>query len=125
MAAAYNPVGWFEIPVTDIVRAKAFYEAVLQLKLEMHEMEKVTMAWFPMVDGVYGAAGSLVQGSCYSPSQNGSLIYFTAPDIDASLDRVSKAGGKVLTVKTSIGEYGFVGYFEDTEGNRLGLHAMQ
>jgi hypothetical protein len=125
MAAAYNPVGWFEIPVTDISRARVFYEAVLQLTLEVHEMEKVTMAWFPMVDGEYGAAGSLVQGSCYGPSETGSLIYFTTPDIVASLERVTKAGGKVLTEKTSIGEYGFVGYFNDTEGNRIGLHSMQ
>ncbi len=29
-----NPVGWFEIYVQDMKRAKTFYEAVLQGKLE-------------------------------------------------------------------------------------------
>jgi uncharacterized protein len=29
-----NPVGWFEIYVQDMPRAKAFYEAVFQGKLE-------------------------------------------------------------------------------------------
>jgi predicted enzyme related to lactoylglutathione lyase len=120
MGAVYNPVGWFEIAVTDMARARAFYEAVLQLSLEVHEMDNVTMAWFPMADKEYG---SLVQGSGNKPSKHGSLLYFTAPDIDASLDRVTKAGGKVLSLKTSIGEYGFVGFFEDTEGNRIGLHS--
>jgi predicted enzyme related to lactoylglutathione lyase len=33
MAEKYNPVGWFEIPVTDMARAKAFYEAVLRVSL--------------------------------------------------------------------------------------------
>ena len=30
----YNPVGWFEIYVDDIARAKKFYEEVLQLQLQ-------------------------------------------------------------------------------------------
>ena len=29
-----NPVGWFEIYVDDMERAKSFYEAVLKVKLE-------------------------------------------------------------------------------------------
>jgi len=29
-----NPVGWFEIYVQDMARARAFYEAVLGVKLE-------------------------------------------------------------------------------------------
>jgi hypothetical protein len=32
-----NPVGWFEIYVQDISRAKAFYEAVLQTQLQRLE----------------------------------------------------------------------------------------
>jgi hypothetical protein len=32
--AMQNPVGWFEIYVQDMPRAKAFYEAVLALTLE-------------------------------------------------------------------------------------------
>ena len=31
-----NPVGWFEIYVQDMKRAKAFYEGVLGLKLQAH-----------------------------------------------------------------------------------------
>jgi len=31
---ANNPVVWFEIYVQDMARAKKFYEAVLQVKLE-------------------------------------------------------------------------------------------
>jgi hypothetical protein len=123
MAAEYNPVGWFEIPVIDMQRAKSFYEQVLQIELEFHMVNEVEMAWFPMRPGVTGSAGSLVRGSGCVPCENGVLIYFTSPDIESSLDRVDNYGGRVISHKTNIGEYGFVGFFGDTEGNRIGLHS--
>jgi predicted enzyme related to lactoylglutathione lyase len=36
-----------------------------------------------------------------------------------------KGGGKIIIPKMAIGEYGFIGHFEDTEGNRIGLHSMK
>ncbi|MGD8593051.1 MAG: hypothetical protein PVF82_09490 [Gammaproteobacteria bacterium] len=49
---------------------------------------------------------------------------FSVPDIEATLKRVTANGGKIINVKTSIGEYGFVGHFEDSEGNRVALHCV-
>jgi predicted enzyme related to lactoylglutathione lyase len=37
--------------------------------------------------------------------------------------RVDAAGGKLLFPKMSIGEFGFISQFIDTEGNRIGLHS--
>ncbi|MEI8033488.1 MAG: VOC family protein [Chlorobiaceae bacterium] len=122
MATEHNPVSWFEIPVNDMTRAKAFYEAVTQLSLEEHEMNELQMAWFPMSETGSGAAGSLVRGEMQKPSLAGTLIYFSTPDIDSALERVKKNGGNVISKKTGIGEYGFIAFFEDTEGNRIGLH---
>ena len=54
-----NPVGWFEIYVQDLQRAKAFYEAVLVVKLEKLEApgsSPVDMWAFPMQQGGTGAA---------------------------------------------------------------------
>jgi uncharacterized protein len=48
MSADFNPVGWFEIPVTDMARARTFYEHVLGLRLELHDIGPLQMAWFPM-----------------------------------------------------------------------------
>lgn len=123
MSAESNPVGWFEIPVADMARARNFYEHVLGLRLELHDLGPLQMAWFPMKNGEYGAAGSLVRGDPYTPSHSGTLVYFTVTDIDASLMRVTERGGRVLRPKTSIGEYGFVGHFEDSEGNRVAVHS--
>ena len=120
-----NPVGWFELPVTDMDRAKAFYEAVFKFPIKLEEMEDgMHMGWFPMSETGYGASGALVKGKGYVPSLGGPLIYFSETDIDAVLERVRKSGGNVITNKTDIGKYGFYAWIEDTEGNRIGLHAM-
>jgi uncharacterized protein len=118
-----NPVAWFEIPVSDIYRAKEFYEFVFDLNLEIHELGFLLMAWFPMEDKAPGATGALVQAASYNPAREGVLIYFSVEDIDATLKKVAEKGGSLLQPKTGIGEYGFIGYFQDSEGNRLGLHS--
>ncbi len=123
MTIEHNLVGWFEIPVMDMGRARAFYEHVFDIELEEHRMGPSQMAWFPMWEGTIRAAGSLVKGEGYEPSPAGTLVYFTAPDIDAALARVEEKGGRVLTPKTGIGEFGFIGIFQDAEGNRIGLHS--
>jgi imidazolonepropionase-like amidohydrolase/predicted enzyme related to lactoylglutathione lyase len=120
-----NPVGWFEIPVTDMARAKAFYEHVLNVKLQPINIGPLEMVFFPMRPGTTGAAGALMKGEAFQPSQNGVLIYFTTPDVDGTLQRVQEKVGKVMLPKTRIGPLGFVASFEDSEGNRIGLRSWQ
>ncbi len=124
MAEKMNPVGWFEIPVKDIERAQAFYQDVLGLKLERHDMGPMRMAWFPMERDVPGAAGSLVQAKEFEPSTKGSTVYFSVESIEDTISRAEEHGGAVLSPKTSIGEYGYYAQIRDTEGNRIAVHAM-
>jgi predicted enzyme related to lactoylglutathione lyase len=125
VAAKINPVNWFEIPVKDIGRAGKFYEKVLGLELSPYDMEPFTMAFFPMTQGAQGAAGSLIKGESYEPSHAGTVVYFSVDDIEEILRRINANGGKTLMPKKSIGQYGFIAHFEDTEGNRLALHSMK
>jgi uncharacterized protein len=37
--------------------------------------------------------------------------------------RIEEAGGKIVRPKMSIGEFGFVSIFIDSEGNTIGLHS--
>jgi uncharacterized protein len=120
-----NPVNWFEIPVADLGRAQRFYETVLGIELSRQEMGPLQMAWFPMSEGVTGATGSLVKGEGYVPSKTGTLVYFTVEDLESAQGRVAAQGGKVLLPKMSIGEYGHVAHFEDSEGNRAALHSWK
>ena len=119
-----NPVAWFEIPAENLDRAKTFYESVFGYILTLNEMGPLKMAFFPMTNEVYGAAGALVKADCFRPSQEGALIYFSVTDIDATLAKVTAGGGKIIKPKTAIGQYGFIGHFVDSEGNGIGLHTM-
>jgi uncharacterized protein len=125
MSSKQNPVCWFEIPVKDMVRAKAFYEHVFGVKLEVNKMGAMTMAFFTMQDGSYGTAGALLKARGRKPAASGVLLYFSTPDINAALKRAGKKGGRTVMAKTDIGEYGVIGVFKDSEGNRIGLHAMK
>jgi imidazolonepropionase-like amidohydrolase/predicted enzyme related to lactoylglutathione lyase len=120
-----NPVNWFEIPVTDMSRARAFYEHVLNVKLQPLNFGPLEMSFFPMRPGTTGAAGALMKGEAFKPSQQGVQIYFSTPDVDGTLQRVQERAGKVILPKTRIGFLGFIASFEDSEGNRIGLRSWQ
>ena len=122
-----NVVGWFEIPVSDMDRAIAFYSKVLDLKLGKNLMGPLVMAWFPWKEDGLGSPGSLVyHEEYYKPSSDGVLVYFTAHsgDLANELSRVEEAGGKILQGKTKISDdYGFMALLIDSEGNRVALHS--
>jgi imidazolonepropionase-like amidohydrolase/predicted enzyme related to lactoylglutathione lyase len=120
-----NPVSWFEIPVTDMPRAKAFYEQALNVRLQPLNLGPLEMAIFPTRPGTPGATGALMKGDAFRPSQQGVQIYFTTPDIDGTLERVQKLAAKIVLPKTPIGPLGFIASFEDSEGNRIGLRSWQ
>lgn len=119
-----NPVYHFEIPVTDMDRAIAFYEAVLGLKLNRETVDGYEMASFPRADGRPGASGALAKGDVYVPSKTGTIVYFDVADIDPVLERALARGSKILYPKKHIGAGGYVAEIEDSEGNRLALNAL-
>ncbi len=120
-------VGWFEIPVLDMDRAKSFYESVFKIEVQVQDFGGTLMGWFPWAEGKTGAAGSLILQSEYKPcNTEGVLIYFASVDVENELNRIEKAGGEILKPKTQISpEVGFMGLFLDTEGNRIALHSRE
>lgn len=120
-----NRVGWFEIYVDDMVRAKRFYEAVFEAELSRLEMPGMEIWMFPMQDEGAGATGALVKMHGFSAGANSVLVYFTSDDCAVEEARVTKAGGRIQKPKTSIGDYGFISLIVDTEGNMIGLHSMK
>ena len=127
-----NPVVWFEIYVQDMERAKAFYEAVLDVTLEKmpaptEEMD-MEMWSFPSDKEksmtTYGACGMLVKMEGFSSGNGGTLVYFSCEDCAVESSRVNQNGGRVVYEKLSIGEYGFISLSQDTEGNMIGFHSM-
>ena len=124
MSTTPHAINWFEIPVTDFARAKAFYETVLGRPIETMTMGPSTMGFLSMGPDSVGGAIVLEEGA--TPSRSGTLVYLNGgDDLAVMLARVQPAGGKVAAPKTDIGSgFGFFAHFIDTEGNRVGLHSM-
>lgn len=119
-------IDWFEIPVRDMERSQAFYEAVLQTRLqrENYAGPGIQMAVFAgegdAVKGALMAGHPVLQtGVC------GTLVYLHAgTSLDATLQRVEAAGGQIAMGKLALPEgLGFMAHMLDVDGNRIGLHA--
>jgi predicted enzyme related to lactoylglutathione lyase len=123
-----HAISWFEIPSADLDRAQRFYESIFKVELFPLDVANIRMRMFPIDDPATGIGGAVVHAEgFYAPSESdGVLIYLNAnPDVQIILDRVEAAGGKIMVPKTAISpEYGFMGIFVDTEGNRIGLHSV-
>lgn len=120
-----NPVGWFEIYVQEMSRAKTFYESLFQVTLEKLSSTEVEMWAFPMIMDAGGSAGSLVKMEGFPSGANSVLIYFMCEDCAVEEARAVKLGARVQRSKMSIGPYGFIALIYDTEGNMIGLHSMK
>ncbi len=123
-----NAISWFEIPATDLDRAQKFYETIFDITLNPMDTPNIKMRMFPLDDMMTGVGGAVVDsGGFHKPSATeGVLIYLNGnPDVQNVLDKVEEAGGKIAVPKTEISpDYGFMGVFIDTEGNRIGLHSV-
>ena len=126
----FNPVVWFEIYVQDMPRAQAFYEKVLDKKLEGLQAPEgdasgFQMMAFPMEMENGGAGGALVKAEGVPSGGMGTLVYFGCEDCAVEAGRVVAAGGQIFKEKFSICPYGFCALAHDTEGTMFGLHSMQ
>lgn len=120
-----NPVGWFEIYVQDMERAREFYEKVFEAELTRLETPGIELWAFPMDQEKPGSCGALVKMEGKDPGVGGTIIYFSCIDCAEEEARVEPNGGKVHMSKMSIGEYGFISLVLDTEGNMIGLHSRR
>jgi uncharacterized protein len=124
MSASPHALSWFEIPVTNFARARAFYEAVTGRKIEPMEMGPTTMGFLSSDPEAVG--GAIVHGDGGVPSKQGTIVYLNGgDDLAPMLARVVGAGGSIVVPKTDIGnDFGCFAHFVDTEGNKVGLHSM-
>jgi predicted enzyme related to lactoylglutathione lyase len=124
MKTTDNSLNWFEISVAEMPRAKKFYESIFGLALVDGEVAGTQMAFFPIDVQNGKIGGALAQGPFHKPSIDGSKVYLNAnPNLSTVLDKVEKSGGKVVLPKTSIGDFGHMAFFIDSEGNVVGLHS--
>ena len=120
-----NPVNWFDISVSDLERAKKFYESVFHIKLVDFPAEWGKQSAFPFDPKGMNITGALVEKEDRTANGNNTIVYFESEDCITEEGRVKMAGGKVLKSKMSIGEFGFIAMLMDTEGNTIGLHSRK
>jgi len=119
-----NPVGWFEIYVQDMPRARKFYETVLGTTLSRLPSGDLEMWSFAGGPDQPGCTGALVHMAGVASGGNSIIVYFSCADCATEGGRVAGAGGRIHRDKTPIGEYGFIVLARDPDGNMFGLHSM-
>ena len=115
---------WFEIPTLDLDRAQRCYETLFDQSLRREDFGGMPMAVFPHEKP--GSSGALVLDERCRPSTDGSVVYLGLDALDPVLSRVADAGCRVLMPRTELPHgIGFIALLADSEGNRIGLHAMR
>jgi len=122
-----NPIGWFEIHVTDMDRACLFYSSVFKLSFSPLPPPEpfVEMRMFSGDASLCGATGALVKHPMKRPSTEGVLVYFSSDDCAIEQELALANGGRIFKSKFSIGSNGYVSIIGDSEGNALGLHSFK
>ena len=118
-------INWFNLPVADMNRAIEFYSNILEIELtRMPSPDGAENAFFPDPATMY--AGALSSSPNLQPGQQGAQIFFNVDGkMEATIQRISAAGGQILMPRTDIGEFGYIASFLDSEGNMLGLHSTK
>jgi len=115
----------FEIPAKDVKRAADFYTKAFGWNISQ----------FPNFE--YWTLGTTAVDKNGTPTNPGAInggmgkkgvmapkevtVTISVPDVDAALAKVKTLGGKMSGKKMPVGDMGFSAYFEDTEGNIIGL----
>jgi predicted enzyme related to lactoylglutathione lyase len=118
-----NKVVFFEIPASNFKKAKEFYENVFDWKVELMG-EQGAMALTTAADKDYNPTEvGGINGGFYKRKSKDDHPSFGVEtgSIDKTLKAIEKAGGKLITPKHSIGEWGFMADFADPEGNVIAL----
>ena len=122
-----NPVVHFELPYENRERVARFYQSAFDWQLQMlgEERGNYVVATTAKTDAKPGAPAGAINGGFYPkkpdwPAQYPSVV-IAVPDVNAAMDRVTAAGGKVLGEPMDIPGVGRYVSFFDTEDNRLSI----
>jgi len=116
----------FELPADNVDRARGFYKKTFHWAIQpMPEMNYTMVQTTPgdangMPKDPGAINGGIAERGNPAPVK-APVITIAVDDIERALKDIGKNGGKTLQGKQSIGPMGFTAYFQDTEGNVVGL----
>ena len=115
----------FEIPAEDLDRARRFYEEAFGWQTSpMPDMPYTIVSTVPTDEttGMPTEPGAINGGLMKREGPfDGPMVTIDVDDIDEALATVEKLGGKTVIGRQVIGDMGFTAYFNDPEGNVVGL----
>lgn len=115
----------FEIPADNVERARKFYKKTFSWEIQpMPEMNYTMVRTTPGdANGMPKEPGAINGGmAARGGPLKSTVVTIGVDNIDAALKSVAKNGGKTVVKKQSIGPMGFTAYFQDSEGNVVGLY---
>jgi hypothetical protein len=114
----------FEVPADDIERAKKFYSSVFGWQMQdMPEMEYVIAHTVEVDEKMMPKESGAINGGIMKRSKaiKSPVIAMSVSSIDAYIQKIKNAGGKIVKPKVAIGSMGYYAYESDSEGNAIGL----
>lgn len=115
-APVITKMNWWEIPVPDLDDAKRFYGHVFGWTFQPFGENYFA---------AFGPDGEMLGGIFQAPEDqlgNGVRITFSTDDLEAALERVTAAGGTVITPRSEIApDMGWWAAFTDPAGRWLGF----
>lgn len=110
-----HPIVHIEFSAKDLDASAKSYQELFGWKFDPDL--QLNYASFETGEGVGGGLNPVQEN--YPPGTV--LVYVGTEDIDATLARVERLGGKVLVPKTEIPGIGWFGIFSDLSENQVGL----
>lgn len=116
-----NSVVHFEIPASDLDRAKSFYKEVFDW--QMHDFDPNNVMVSTVETNEQGVPQGIgINGGIYKPdAPKTPTIVIDVPDIHAHIVKLTEHGGELVDEVTTIGDMGMYCRFRDTEGNLVAL----
>ena len=114
----------FEVPYDDAERARSFYADVFGWNIQpMPEMQYTIVSTGPATDQGMPAEPGYIGGGLAERREplDRPIITIAVDDVNDALERILANGGSPIGEPIPVGEMGIAAYFEDSEGNRMGL----
>lgn len=113
---------WFDLPVSDVVNARSFYEGLFGWKFLLLRDASFTDYW--VIEADQELIGGIRKMPGVNATASGPVLYFTVEDLPSSSHRVKELGGTLVGDPVRLGNNGgSYQWFFDREKNLVALWA--
>ncbi|MFQ5588947.1 MAG: VOC family protein [Nitrospiria bacterium] len=92
---------WFDLPVADLDRAKAFYNGVLGWRFQKLMREEIMNYWMIEVDGTF--IGGLRKTRAENRAETAPVIYFHVDSLERAIQQAEALGGRLEGERVDLG----------------------